>query len=184
MWEWGGESSRKDWPGDRSCAPYGFAPSPPDSVAFLYGVTWVTSCAVMFLHRVTPWQHRVQLCSMCARPGVTPFQTGPTASMRRGRIHIQACPSAHQDAWCSPHFLPCSSGSCQPRPQAWQQRPMNQADISITWEMSIWPGPGAVVGVGWQGDHSSRPQTREEVETETCPSALARENCHGFEMRA
>lgn len=41
-----------------------------------------------------------------------------------------------------------------------------------------------MVGVGWQGDHSSRPQTREEVETGTCPSALARENCHGFEMRA
>lgn len=71
-----GESSRKDWPGDGSCAPYGSASSPPDSVAFLYGVTWVTSWDGMFLHHVTPWQHRVQLCSTCARPLVTPFRGG------------------------------------------------------------------------------------------------------------
>lgn len=63
VWERGGESSRKGWPGDRSCAPYGFASSPPDSVAFLYGVTWVTSCDGMFLHHVTPCAAVFHVCT-------------------------------------------------------------------------------------------------------------------------
>lgn len=55
----------EDWPGDRSCAPHKPPPGPPHSCGFLVGIAQVSSCSGMFLCLVSPWQHRVQLCSVC-----------------------------------------------------------------------------------------------------------------------